>query len=98
MAPPPFLRLAAGVAATAVLADGWYIWNRQTMLAHLGQPIAAVMAAHAVADGAVRWTDARGFTWRTARLSGTANPATRAAILADVRRLPGISDAVWEAR
>jgi hypothetical protein len=98
MAPPPFLRLAAGVAATAVLADGWYIWHRQTMLAHLGQPIAGVMAAHAVTDGAVRWTDTRRFTWRIARLSGTADPATRAAILADVRRQPGIADAVWEAR
>ncbi|MEY3267978.1 MAG: hypothetical protein RL480_738 [Pseudomonadota bacterium] len=94
----PALKLLAGLAATGLVAKAAYAWERQSLLAALGQRAAVVLAAHGVRDGAARWTDAGGWTWRTARLSGSANAATRAAISAELAAEPGIAGVVWEPR
>ena len=94
----PALKLLAGLAATGLVAKAAYVWERQSLLAALGQRAAIVLAAHGVRDGAARWTDAGGWTYRTARLSGNADAATRAAISAELAAEPGIARVVWEAR
>ena len=94
----PALKLLTGLAATGLVAKAAYMWERQGLLAQLGQRAAVVLAAHGVSDGAARWTDDGGWTWRTARLSGTADAATRAAISTDLARVPGIGGVVWEPR
>lgn len=94
----PGWKLLTGVAATALLARGaWYI-DKQAMLAHLARPIVPVMLAEGVTDAAVRWDNDAGWIWRIAHLSGTADPATRARVIAAVRRQPGIADAEWMER
>ncbi|WP_310498334.1 hypothetical protein [Sandarakinorhabdus sp.] len=94
----PALKLLTGLAASALVARAGHIYFSQALLADLGGRAGAVMAAHGITDGAVRWTDARGYTFRMALLSGTAAPATRSAVVAQVRRLDGIAGARWEAR
>ena len=91
----PALKLLTGLAATGLVAKAAYMWERQDLLADLGHKAAVVLAAHGVGDGAARWTDAKGWTYRTARLSGTADTATRAAISADLAAVPGIAGVVW---
>jgi hypothetical protein len=91
----PATKLATGLLASLVLADLAYLYERQALLAKLGRPVARVLLAHGVTDGAANWTDARGFTRRTARLSGTADAATRARIAAEVAAVPGIHAVTW---
>ncbi|MEY2883716.1 MAG: hypothetical protein RL490_1440 [Pseudomonadota bacterium] len=94
----PGWKLLTGVAATALLAKGaWYI-GKQPLQTHLARPIVTVMLAAGVTDASVRWDNDAGWTWRIARLSGTADAATRARVIAAVRRQPGIADAEWLAR
>ncbi|MFZ4687962.1 MAG: hypothetical protein ACOYLS_01870 [Polymorphobacter sp.] len=95
---PTGLKLLTAFAATGLLADAGYVWHRQSLLAALSGEAAAVLAAHGVTDGSVRWTDAAGWTFRTARLSGTADAATRAAVTADLAQRPGIVSVVWTPR
>ncbi|MFZ4110719.1 MAG: hypothetical protein ACOYKQ_09655 [Polymorphobacter sp.] len=92
----PALKLLAGLAATGLVAKAAYVRERQDLLAKLGERTAVVLAAHGVRDGAARWTDDAGWTYRTARLSGTADAATRASISADLARQPGIARVIWE--
>jgi hypothetical protein len=94
----PALKLLAGLAATGLVAKAAYVRERQDLLAALGERSAQVLAAHGVGDGAARWTDADGWTWRTARLSGSADAATRVAISADLAAMPGIAGVMWEPR
>ncbi len=94
----PALKLLVGVAATGLVAKAACMWERQTLLAVLGQRSAAVLAAHGVRDGAARWTDNAGWTYRTARLSGTADAATRARVSAELAAMPGIAGVVWAPR
>lgn len=88
-------KLVAGLAATFLLTYAAWRYERQALLADLGTAAATTMLAHGVTDGTARWTDGKGTTWRIARLSGTASPATRSAIIADLKRHPGIHDAIW---
>lgn len=88
-------RLVTGLALTFLIAYAGYVYERQGILAKLGSGVAGVMLAHGVEDGAAGWTDARGATWRTARLSGTADAGTRRRVIAAVERLPGVHGAVW---
>ncbi len=91
----PALKLLTGLAATGLVAKAGYVWERQSLLAALGERAAVVLAAHGVRDGAARWTDDAGWTFRIARLSGSADAATRAAISADLGTTPGIGGTVW---
>ena len=88
-------RLLTGLALSFLLSYVAYRYEKQALLAHLGTHVAAVMLAHNVTDGAARWTDADGYTSRTARLTGTADPATKARIAAEITAHPGIHAAVW---
>jgi hypothetical protein len=92
------VKLATGIAASGLLTLAAYAWQAQALFARLGTPVAAAMLKHGVTDGSVGWTTGAGWTFRRARLSGSADAATRAAILADVRAIPGIHDASWQER
>jgi hypothetical protein len=94
----PALKLLVGLAATGLVAKAAYVWERQSLLAGLGQRAAVVLAAHGVRDGVARWTDDAGWTFRIARLSGSTDAATRAAISADLDTTPGIGGAIWGPR
>ncbi|OYU34232.1 hypothetical protein [Novosphingobium sp. PASSN1] len=91
----PGWKLLAGIAATALLAKGAWYFDKQSLQTRLARPIVPVMLAEGVTDAAVRWDNDAGWTWRIARLSGTADAATRARVIAAVRRQPGIADAEW---
>ena len=91
------MKLLTGFAATGLLADMAYRHEREGLLAALGTTAAQVLAAHGVTDGRAAWQTPDGWTYRTARLAGTATPATRAAITADLGRRPGIKAVVWAA-
>jgi pyruvoyl-dependent arginine decarboxylase (PvlArgDC) len=92
------LKLLTGLAATVVLARGASLHRGQAMAATLGQAAATAMQAHGVNDGSVRLLQPSGLVARVARLSGTADAATRAAVIGDLKRHPGIAAAVWDER
>jgi pyruvoyl-dependent arginine decarboxylase (PvlArgDC) len=94
----PALKLLTGLAATVVLARGASLHQGQVMMAELGRAAATAMQGHGVVDGSISFRQTSGLVARVARLSGTADPATRAAVIADVKRHPGIADAVWSPR
>lgn len=92
------LKLLAGVAATLVVARGGVMLKGQTLIATLSGAAADAMLAEGVADGSVSFRSTNNMVGRVARLSGTADAATRARVLAAVRRHPGIADAIWVER
>ncbi len=92
------VKLLTGLAATAVLARGATMHHGQTIMAQLGTAAAAALSAHGVADGSVGFRGPDNLVSRIARVSGTADGPTRAAVLADLKRHPGIQDAVWAER
>lgn len=94
----PWFKLLTGVAATALIANLGYGYETQALLAKLGSKAATVMAANGVTDGAARWTDHRGWPYRVARLSGTADTATRARISTQLGAQPGIHAVTWQDR
>jgi hypothetical protein len=89
------LKLLAGLAATVVLARGATLLQGQAMMAMLGGAAATAMKAHGVEDGSVTFRQPTSLVARIARLSGSADAATRAAVIARLKRHPGIADAVW---
>ena len=94
----PALKLLAGIAATVVVARGATLHRGQAMMSELGGAAASAMRGHGVIDGSVSFRQPSYRVARIARLSGTANAATRAAVIAETRRHPGIADAVWVPR
>ena len=92
------VKLLTGLAASVVLARGATQHQGQDLLSELGHAAQTAMAAHDVADGSVRFRGEDGRTDRVARLSGSADAATRAAIIADLERHPGIAGAIWVER
>jgi pyruvoyl-dependent arginine decarboxylase (PvlArgDC) len=92
------LKLLAGIAASIVLARGATQHRGQAMMAQLGSAAAAAMRDHGVTDGSVSFRQPSHRVTRVARLSGSADTATRAAVIAQVKRHPGIADAIWVAR
>lgn len=92
------LKLLTGLAATVVVARGAAVHSGQAIIAELGGAAAAAMRDQGVIDGSVRFRQPSGLVARVARLSGSANAATRAAVIAQVKRHPGIADAVWDER
>ncbi len=95
---PAWQKLVTGFAAAGLVAWLGYGYERQALLARLGSEAAEVMLANHVADGAARWTSPAGWTSRTARLSGSADAATRARIAAELAARPGIHSVVWAPR
>ena len=94
----PTLKLLAGIAVTILLTRGATLLQGQAIFSQLGSVTANAMRAHGVVDGSVSFRQPSHLVSRVARLSGTADAATRAAVIADVKRHPGIADAVWDAR
>ena len=92
----PWIKLCVGIAGTSLLATAAYKLNRAPLLSTLGARTADVMVAHGITDGRANWVTPGGWTFRVARLSGTADAATRARTRAAVADLTGISDALWE--
>lgn len=92
------LKLLTGLAATVLVARGAALHCGQELMADLGTAAASAMRHHGISDGSVRFRSDSGLVSRVARLSGTADPATRAAVIAELKRHPGIADAVWAAR
>ncbi len=88
-------KLLTGLALTYLLTYAAYRYERQALLAKLGTYVATVMIVNNVNNGAARWTDSAGHTSRTARLTGTADSATKAQITAEITAHPGIHAAVW---
>ncbi len=95
---PNWQKLLTGIAASALLAKAAYGWTAQSILARLGTKAAVVLVANGVTDGAARWQSPAGWTSRTARLTGTADPATRARIAAELAAQPGIHAVEWDTR
>jgi hypothetical protein len=92
------VKLLTGLSATVVLTAGASIVNGRGISLKLGTAAGAAMAAHGVRDGSVSFRQPDGRYGRVALLSGTADAATRAAVIARLKRHPGILDARWVAR
>lgn len=92
------LKLLAGLAATVLVARAGTLYSGQALIASLSGAAADAMAAEGVTDGSVSFRPPGGLVSRVARLSGSADPATRARVIARVRAHPGIADALWVAR
>jgi outer membrane protein OmpA-like peptidoglycan-associated protein len=91
----PSGKIVVGLVATGVVAAAAHSLTRSSLLSDLGSRSAAVMAENGIADGRTDWVSDSGWTFRTARISGTADAATRARTLAAISALDGIHDAVW---
>lgn len=91
----PWLKLATGVAATALVANGAWRWEGQEIMTRLSRSAAFSMARHGITDGSVSFANDIGWLSRTARLSGTADAATRAAVAEDLSQKPGIHAVEW---
>ena len=92
---PPWLKLATGVAATALVANGAWRYEGQEIMTRLARRSANVMLRHGITDGSVSFASDSGWISRTARLSGTADPATRAAVAEELAQKPGIHAVLW---
>ena len=92
------LKLLTGLAATIVVARGAALHRGQAIIAELGGAAAAAMRANGVADGSVHFRQPSGRVGRVARLSGTADAATRTKVIAQLRQHPGSAGAVWGPR
>ncbi|MBC7505726.1 MAG: OmpA family protein [Sandarakinorhabdus sp.] len=92
----PLVKLAVGVAGTALIANMAYRLVRSPLLSDLGSRSAEVMAANGITDGRANWVSDTGWTWRVARLSGTADAMTRRRTRDAVAALPGVANAGWE--
>jgi hypothetical protein len=89
------LKLLTGLAATVVLAKGALITGGYTVVGRLSWAGKEALLAAGVADGSISLRQPGRPTGRVMYVSGTANAATRAAVLARVRNHPGIHDAHW---
>jgi hypothetical protein len=78
-----------------LLTAGVWRTDSQRLITTLARGSAGVMLKHGIADGTVSFRSDSGWTFRTARLSGTADPATRAAVSQDLATMPGIHSVEW---
>ncbi|PZN93919.1 MAG: hypothetical protein DCF31_11010 [Alphaproteobacteria bacterium] len=95
---PAAIKLLTGLAGVHLLASAAFIVQRQAIMSKLGGEAAAVLLANGIADGTAHWSDAEGHVSRLARLSGTADAATRARVAAQLAARPGIAGVVWQDR
>lgn len=92
---PTPLKLLSGLAATLLLARGAEMVQGGALAATLGRAAADALLAHGVRDGHVTLTAGGRETTRHLTLWGTADGATRRAVIADVARHPGVASATW---
>lgn len=92
----PLWKLATGLAASGLLANLAYGYERQEILTKLGRRSANTMLAAGITDGTARFQSAGGWTWRIARLSATATPAQRDRVTVRLARTAGIAGVEWE--
>jgi hypothetical protein len=92
------VKLLTGLAATLVLARGAAMHEGHSIIGQLGWHAGQAMMKNGVEDGSVTFRRPGGTMGRIAYLSGTADPATRAAVIASLKRHPGIKDARWVKR
>jgi hypothetical protein len=93
---PAWLKLLTGIAATGLATDTWHRFYQQRLLARLGAQAVPVLLAHGVKDASISWQTPAGWTYRTARITGTA--ADPAAVTRAVAALPGIHAATFTPR
>ena len=91
----PTVKIVVGLVATGLVASAAHTLTRAPLLSDLGSRSAHIMAENGVADGRTNWVSDAGWTYRTARISGTADAATRVRTLAAVAALAGVHRAVW---
>jgi hypothetical protein len=92
----PWLKLATGIAATGLMTEGWHRFQQQALLARLGAQAVPVLLAHGVRDASINWSTPDGWTFRTARITGTAPDPQ--AVAEAVAALPGIHAATFTPR
>jgi OOP family OmpA-OmpF porin len=92
----PLIKLVVGVAGTSLLAMAAFSLARAPLLSDLGSRTADVMVAHGITDGRANWVTPAGWTFRVARLSGTADATTRIRTRDAVAALTGVHGALWE--
>ena len=95
---PIFIKLLTGIAATSLIAFAANMFESQRILAKLGYRASRTFVANGVTDGAVAWRTDNGWTHRIARLSGTADAATRARIRTQLAAKDGIAGVEWRDR
>ncbi len=99
---PSAVKLLTGVAATVLLARAATFLSGGVIYWHIARAGQQALLAHGVQDGSLSfrqrggWAD--GLNGRIVHVAGTADAATRAAVLARIRRHPGVIDATWDAR
>ena len=92
------LKLLTGLAATVVLAKGALMTGGYTAIGRLNWAGKEALLAEGVTDGSISLRQPSGQTGRIMFVSGSADAATRAAVLTRLRQHPGISDAHWVQR
>jgi hypothetical protein len=92
------VKLLTGLAMTILLVRGAAIHRGQAMHGALAQAAADAMQAEGVPDGSVAFRNDLGLISRVVHISGTADAAARARVIAALRRHPGVADARWVAR
>jgi hypothetical protein len=95
---PAFVKLLTGIAATGLIAYAANMFESQRILSRLGYRASLTLLANGVTDGAAGWRSDNGWTHRIARLSGTADVATRARISQQLAAKPGIAGVEWRDR
>ncbi|WP_164155735.1 hypothetical protein [Sandarakinorhabdus rubra] len=89
------MKLLVGLAATVVLARGAAMTGGGTVIGRLNWAAQQALLKEGVADGSVSFRQPSGLIGREAWLSGSADAATRARVIARLRRHPGMADAHW---
>jgi len=92
------VKFCTGLAATVLLARGAMLVEGHTILGRMGGWAQTALADAGVQDGSMRVRQPGGHSARIIWLSGHADPATRAAVIARLKRHPLVADARWEAR
>lgn len=94
------LKLLTGLAATVVLARGAMQFEGHGIQGRIGWAARHALIAHGVTDGSIALRPRHGpgarFSGRIVYIAGTADAATRAAVLAQVKRAPAVEDARWD--
>ncbi|MBU6164951.1 MAG: hypothetical protein KGQ52_02335 [Alphaproteobacteria bacterium] len=92
------LKLLTGLAATVLLARGAALVEGRTILGRMAGWAQMALADEEVTDGSISFRAGSPHPGRTILVSGTADAATRAAIIARLKRHPLVIDARWEER
>jgi hypothetical protein len=92
------VKLLTGLAATVVLARAAMMVEGYTILGRMGWWAQQALAMEGVTDGSISLRADNGHAARIVRLSGTADAATRSAVITRLKCHPMVADARWEER